>query len=161
MIKIWEYSVEPNVSVLLPILNEAQTIERCLNAILGQDYPTDKIEVLIIDGGSTDATLDLVRPFIERNVRIRLLANPKRMQAYALNIGIAAAQGEIIVRVDGHTIIAPDYVRRCVQLLRDLADQHVVNVGGLMCPAGETPTGRAIAAAGSSAFGVPAAFHHS
>lgn len=161
MIKILDYAAEPTVSVILPILNEAQTIEHCLDAILAQDYPKDKIEILVIDGGSVDGTLDLVRPFIEQDARIRLLANPRRLQAYALNMGIAAAQGEIIVRVDGHTIIAADYVRQCVRLLRELADQGVVNVGGLMCPVGVSPTGHAIAAAGSSAFGVPAAFHHS
>ncbi len=161
MIQISPYAPEPTISVLLPILNEERTIKRCLDAIRAQDYPTNKLEILVIDGGSTDETLELVQQCAERDSRMRLLANPERLQAHALNVGIAAANGEIIVRVDGHTLIAPDYVRQCVRLLHELADQGVVNVGGLMRPIGETPVGCAIAAAGSSAFGVPTAFHHS
>ncbi len=161
MIHIPPYSSEPTVSVLLPILNEERTIERCLDAILAQNYAANKLEILVIDGGSTDETPELVQQYVECDPRIWLLANPERLQAHALNIGVAAANSEIIVRVDGHTLIAPDYVQQCVRLLSELADQDVVNVGGLMRPVGETPIGCAIAAAGSSAFGVPTAFHHS
>ena len=62
--------------------------------------------------------------------RIRLIDNPNRLQSYALNCGIAVAKGDIVVRIDGHVLIAVDYVSQCVRLLIELADQNVVNVGG-------------------------------
>lgn len=157
----FEYSPTPTVSVILPVYNEADFIEGCLKAILSQDYPQDRLEVLVVDGGSTDNTRAGVEKLINAYPYLRLLDNPERLQAYALNWGIQAASGEIIIRVDGHTIIAPDYVSQCVSLLRRMSDQGVVNVGGLMRPEGQTPAGKAIAAATMSPFAVPTAFHHS
>jgi succinoglycan biosynthesis protein ExoA len=159
------YAPVPSVSILLPVYNESRYIERCLNALLAQDYPADKLEILIIDGRSTDNTRDLVRRIQEQRggqrPPIQLLDNPDKLQAYALNIGLRAAKGDVLVRVDGHTLLEPDYVRQCVEALRTLADQNVVNVGGRMVPIGETPAGWAIAAATRSPFSVPTAFHHS
>jgi succinoglycan biosynthesis protein ExoA len=159
------YAPVPSVSILLPVYNEARYIERCLNAILTQDYPAEQLEILVIDGRSTDKTRDLVRRIQEqrgeRPPYIQLLDNPDKLQAYALNIGVQAAKGAVLVRVDGHTLLEADYVRLCVETLRTLADQRVVNVGGRMIPVGENPAGWAIAAATRSPFSVPTAFHHS
>jgi succinoglycan biosynthesis protein ExoA len=151
----------PQVSVIVPIYNEQRFIERCLNAILKQDYPAERMEVLVVDGQSKDNTREIVRRIQATNGRVRLLDNPERLQANGLNYGIGAATGEIIIRVDGHVLIAPDYVWQCVRLLRELASSGVVNVGGVMSPEGETRAGRAIAAATQSPFGIPTAFHHS
>lgn len=145
----------PLVSIVLPVRNEEAFIARCLGAVLAQDYPPDRMEVLVVDGMSDDATIAVIGALPGAS-RVRILRNPERIQSAGLNLGIQEARGEIVVRVDGHTIIAPDYVRQCVLTLQETG---AWNVGGAMNPEGITPMGRAIAAAGKSAFAVPSAFH--
>ena len=145
----------PLVSVIMPVRNEEAFIARSLGAVLSQEYPPDRIEVIIADGESTDRTRAVIAS-LRGTERVRVIENPRRRQAFGLNAALRQARGDIIIRVDGHTIIAPDYVRQCV---RALAESGAVNVGGRMQPAGLTPMGRAIAAAGASRFGVPTAFH--
>ena len=143
----------------MPVLNEAAFIKKSLGALLAQDYPADRLEILIVDGGSTDDTPSIVRHLFADRANARLLCNPKRIQSTALNIGIEAAQGDIIVRIDGHTIIDPDYVRRCAE---HLAQDDIDNVGGLMRPEGTTYVGRAVALAFNSVFGNGGSkFHYS
>lgn len=146
---------EPLVTVIMPIRNEAAFIGRSLGAILEQDYPADRLEILIADGMSDDATIAIIRA-LPGAERVRIIPNPKRLQAAAINVAIPQARGDIIIRVDGHTVIAPDYVRQCVAAL---AETGADNVGGAMDPVGDTPMGQAIAAAGKSPFAVPTAFH--
>jgi glycosyltransferase involved in cell wall biosynthesis len=122
--------------------------------VLAQDYP--RLEVLVIDGLSTDHTLREIETIAD--ARVRVISNPGRIQSCALNIGIRAAQGEIIARVDGHTLIAPDYMSRCVVHLQTTG---AANVGGLLRFVGLTPMGKAIAAAYRSPFAVPSRFHTS
>jgi succinoglycan biosynthesis protein ExoA len=150
-----ETSSLPNVTVVLPVRNEANGIAQCLAAIFAQDYPADRLEILLVDGESDDGTRAVVESLPEHE-RVRVLNNPRRQQAFAMNIGIAAAQGDYIVRVDGHAIIAPDYVRQCVLALQSTG---AANVGGPMIPVGSTPVGKAVAIATRSRFGVPSAFH--
>lgn len=145
----------PPVSILLPVRNEAAFIARSLGAVLAQDYPADRLEILVADGESDDGTPELIRS-LPGGERVRIIANPARIQAAGLNLLIGEAHGDVLVRVDGHTIIAPDYVRACVDALRE---SGAWNVGGPMLPEGTTPMGRAIAAAGRSPFAVPSAFH--
>jgi glycosyltransferase involved in cell wall biosynthesis len=141
----------PTVTVIMPVLNEAAAIRASLAAVLNQDYPADRLEILVVDGGSTDGTRAVVQELIANRPLVRLLENPEQIQAVALNIGILAAQGEIIIRVDGRTYIAPNYVSQCVHyLIQGKAD----NVGGLMRPVGTTYVGRGVALAMSSPFGV-------
>lgn len=145
----------PLVTVILPIRNESAFIERCLGAILTQDYPADQLEILVADGMSDDDTRQIIAamPGAER---VRIIDNPRRIQAAGLNEAIRHAKGDVIVRVDGHTVVAPDYVRQCINALQATdAD----NVGGAMDPVGLTDTGKAIALAGKSPFAVPTAFH--
>jgi len=145
----------PFVSVIVPVRNEEAYIRRALEAILAQDYPADRMEVLVVDGHSTDRTRASVLALAERDPRLRLLDNPGRIQAQAMNIGLDAARGDVIVRVDGHTVIAPDYVSRCVYHLQRTGAQHV---GGPQHFVGVTGWGRAIAAAYRSPFSVPSRF---
>ncbi len=148
----------PTVTVLVPVLNEAAYLPRCLDCIFRQDYPPDLIEVLVIDGGSTDGSRDIVTLYRHRHPNLRLLVNPEGWIGYGLNRGLRAATGDIVVRVDAHTFIAPDYIRRCVAALR--AGQATV-VGGVFQPMGETPTGQAIAAVIAHPLGGgPAPFRH-
>lgn len=145
----------PLVSVIMPVRNEAAFIERSLGAVLRQDYPPDRMEILVADGDSSDATLAIIGA-MDSGKRVRIVRNPARLQAAALNAALREASGDIIVRVDGHTVIAPDYVSACVTAL---AATGADNVGGAMVPLGTTPTGKAIAAATKSHFAVPTAFH--
>ncbi|RMF52103.1 MAG: glycosyltransferase family 2 protein [Chloroflexota bacterium] len=145
----------PLVTVIMPVYNEEAFIARSLGAVLAQDYPSERLEVIVADGMSQDATRQIIQS-LPGAERVRILDNPQRLQAAGMNMALAHAKGEIIVRVDGHTIIAPDYVRNCV---RALQTTEAWNVGGGMHPVGQTPMGKAIAAAGRSAFAVPTAFH--
>ncbi len=141
----------PAVSVIVPARNEEAHLADCLAAIAAQDYPAERLEVLVVDGGSRDGTLAAARCRTDSDPRFRLLDNPRGQVAAALNRGVAAASGEILLRVDAHTLPAPDYVRRCVEAL---AATGADNVGGPMAPAGDTPVGRAVALAMGSRFGV-------
>ncbi|NLX11037.1 MAG: glycosyltransferase family 2 protein [Chloroflexi bacterium] len=145
----------PLVSVIMPVYNEESFIRRSLGAVLAQDYPPDRIEVLVVDGLSTDRTARLVQDIAAQDGRVQIIPNPDRIQAQALNRALDAARGTVIVRVDGHTIIAPDYVRRCVAHLHATGAD---NVGGPQRFAATTAMGRAIAAAYRSPFSVPSRF---
>jgi succinoglycan biosynthesis protein ExoA len=143
----------PSVTVAIPVLNEARHIDACLDAVDAQAYG-NIVEVLVVDGGSTDATRDIVA---RRGGKVRLLHNPRRIQAAALNVALAEAGSEIFVRVDGHCTIASDYIERCVETL---ATTGAAMVGGAMNPQGHGWLGQGIAAAMTSRFGVgPARFH--
>jgi len=148
------------VTVIVPMYNEERYILNCLDAILSQDYQ-GPMEVLVIDGGSTDNSRQIVhRVMGESRIPIRLLYNPKRIVPASLNIGIRSAQGDIVVRVDAHAVIGKDYVRKCVEYLQSSGAD---NVGGLMRPVqNQTRIGQAIALAMSCPFGVGTGkFHYS
>jgi glycosyltransferase involved in cell wall biosynthesis len=147
----------PLVTVIMPIRNEALFIARSLGAVLAQRYPSDRLEILVVDGMSADETPAIIQRLPGAG-RVRILPNHRQIQAAALNIGLQEARGDIVVRVDGHTVIAPDYVDAA---LAALETSHADAVGGAMVPVAVTSMGKAIAAASTSAFGVPAAFHHS
>ncbi|MEZ6125914.1 MAG: glycosyltransferase family 2 protein [Planctomycetaceae bacterium] len=142
----------PFVSVILPVRNESRFIGNCLDSILCSDWPTDRMEVLVVDGMSTDDTADLVREFAVRDPRVRLIENPQKVQTIAMNIGIREAAGEIILRVDGHAEVLPDFVKNSVQQLKDHPDCWAV--GGIVETVNETWIGRIIAAAVSCPVGV-------
>ena len=146
---------KPFVTVILPVRNEAAYIERSLGAVLAQDFPAEEIEVLVADGASEDATVATILSLPAAG-RVRIIANPARIQAAGMNAALREARGEIIIRVDGHTLVAPDYVRACVAALEATGAQ---GVGGPMRPHGTSRMGEAIAAAGTSRFAVPSAFH--
>jgi succinoglycan biosynthesis protein ExoA len=156
-----ENSVQPFVTVIMPVRDEATFIERSLGALLAQDYDCNRMEIIVVDGMSADGTREAVRQIIDQenttkknngsSHRLVLADNPSRIVPPALNIGLRQARGEIIIRVDGHCDVGPDYVRRCVETLgRVDADC----VGGPIRTVGKTPIAQAIALAQSSSFGV-------
>ena len=151
MLRIANSSSPPMVSVVMPIRNEAKYIARSLNAVLMQDYPVDRFEVIVADGMSKDGTREIVQSFESRNSNVRLIDNPGKIVPTGLNAAIAQASGDIIARVDGHCEIAPDYLRRCVE---HLMNDGVEGVGGSLETVGETSIAQAIAIAMSSPFGV-------
>ena len=147
------------VTVIMPIRNESGFIGRSLGAVLTQDYPHDQLEVLIADGMSTDATRDVIAQLIKTHptVRVRVVDNPEKIVPTGINRALALAKGDVIVRVDGHTIIAPDYVRQCVTLLQSTGAD---NVGGRMEAVSDGRFGRVVALATNSPFAVGGARFH-
>ncbi|MBN2474330.1 MAG: glycosyltransferase [Pirellulales bacterium] len=141
----------PFVSVIMPVRNEKAFIHRSIGAVLAQDYPLDRLEVIVADGMSTDETPRLVRSACEQHRNVKLVDNPSRIVPTGLNAALRIARGEIIVRIDGHCEVAPDYVRQCVKhLTLGTAD----GVGGPIETIGESFVARTIAVAMGSAFGV-------
>lgn len=134
----------PLTSILVPMRNEEAFITACLASLRAQDYPADRLEILVLDGESDDRSAEIVEGIGRDDPRVRLLSNPGRVQAAGLNLGIEHARGEIIVRADAHAIYGPTYVSTCVgHLLAGRAE----NVGGLQTATGTTPFGCAVAAA--------------
>src|SRR5687767_15798635 len=111
--------MQPFVSVILPVRNEARFIATCLEALAAQDYPRDRFEVILIDGESTDATLANARRVEDRlGFPDRIETNPRRTTATALNLGLQLARGDVIVRVDGHTCVDPGFIAANVAALQ-------------------------------------------
>lgn len=145
----------PSVTIVLPTLNEREFIRDAIDSLADQDYPHIS-EVLVVDGGSSDGTREIAtRPSA---VSVRVVDNPAVTAAGAMNRGLEEASGDVIVRADAHTLYAPSYVRRCVEVL---LESNADNVGGRMQAVGTTRFGRAVAAVTSSPFGVgPGRFHY-
>jgi glycosyltransferase involved in cell wall biosynthesis len=152
-----ENKLFPLVSILIPVRNEKKSIAACLEGVLRQDYPSDKLEVLIADGMSDDGTRALLADFCMRDCRVRVIDNPGRIASTGLNAAIRQAQGEVIVRLDAHTEYAPDYVRTCVEVLGETGAD---NVGGPALTKAETYWEKAIAAAYHSPFSCGGARFH-
>jgi glycosyltransferase involved in cell wall biosynthesis len=146
-----DLSGTPSISVVIPVYNEERHIEECLDSVLAQDYPADRYEVIVADGGSDDQTRDIVERIATRHPNVRLIDNPGRLQAAGLNRAILASHGAVIARQDGHAEWAPNHLRRSVELLQATGAD---NVGGLQEAVGDGPSGRAISRAMSSPFGV-------
>ena len=143
----------PFVTIVVPCRNEERYIERCLESILANDYPQDRLEVLVVDGRSDDRTREIVASYAARHASIRLVDNPRRITPTALNAGIGAAKGDVIMRMDAHVLYPVRYIST---LLDALAETGADGVGGPITtlPADDSPTARAIAVALSHPFGV-------
>lgn len=141
------------VSIILPCRNEARHLGPCLDSILGGTWPLESLEVLVVDGESDDGTREVAEGYAASLPIVRLLANPRRTAPAALNVGLAAASGEVIVRMDAHVLYPADYVAR---LVRRLIESGADNVGGRVetVPGGTTAVARAIARAMAHPFGV-------
>ena len=145
----------PLVTILIPVRNEQLFINDCLDSILSTNYDIEKLEIFIIDGKSDDQTLEIVSGYILKYPQIFILDNPDRIQAAALNIGIKHAKGDIIIRMDAHTLYDPAYISECVRLL---TTRNVANVGGVQTATGTNYVSKAIALATSSMFGAGNAY---
>ena len=150
--------MKPFVSVVLPIYKEEKFIEKCILSILAQDYPQDRMEIIFVDGMSPDRTRDIIGQYARQYPFIHLLDNPQKTVPYAMNKGIMAAKGDVIVRLDGHCVYPNNYVSILVKYLYELdAD----NVGGVWktLPANDTAQCVSIALCSSHPFGVGGSEH--
>jgi len=141
----------PLVSVIVVARNEEANIGACLEGILSQDYPPDRMEVIVLDGMSGDRTREVVAGFAHRGVPVRVVPNPARQRTHGLNLGIQAARGEVICRIDARTRIPSTYVSSCLRAMRETGAEAV---GAAMRPIAETLTQEVIGIAMSHPFGV-------
>ena len=143
------------VTVIIPARNEEGFLGACLDSVREQDYTN--LQIVVIDGASTDRTADVVRERMAVDDRVELLTNPQSTIPRSLNQGLAAARGRWLVRVDAHSTVPSDYVCIAVERLRE---GGWGGVGGRKDGVGRTSAGRAIAVAMGSRFGVGNSTYH-
>jgi cellulose synthase/poly-beta-1,6-N-acetylglucosamine synthase-like glycosyltransferase len=141
------------VSIIIPCRNEEKYISKCLDSLLDNNYPKGLIEIFMIDGMSEDNTREIIKRYIEKYPFIKLLNNSKRIVPTALNIGIKEVRGDIVIRIDAHSIYPSNYIEKLVLWIRE---SKTDNVGGIFItkPGAETAIARAIAVILSHPFGV-------
>ena len=149
--------IKPLVSIILPIRNEEESISLTLESILNQDYDKNKVEIIIADGLSTDGTLPIIREFQLMYRNIKIIENKKKTVPGGFNNALNICRGEVVIRVDGHTILSSDYVTKCV---RSLEEKKADNVGGLMTPKSNSFIGNLVSLATSSRFGIGNSYFH-
>ncbi|GAA3013980.1 hypothetical protein JCM13580A_40720 [Streptomyces drozdowiczii] len=146
----------PAVSVIMPVLNEERHLRNSIRHILEQEY-AGEMEVVIALGPSTDRTDEIAAELVAEDPRVHTVPNPTGRTPAALNAAIEASSHPIVVRVDGHGMLSPNYIATAVRLLEETGAQ---NVGGIMHAEGENAWEDAVAAAMTSKIGVGnAAFH--
>jgi succinoglycan biosynthesis protein ExoA len=138
------------ISIVIPCRNEKRHIGDFLDSLLRQSFDRDwEVEILVADGMSDDGTREILRQYMRKAPSVQMIDNPGRIVSTGLNAAIAASTGEIIIRMDAHTVYATDYIRQCVHVLRESGAD---NVGGPWIARGTGHIGRAIAAAFQSPF---------
>ncbi len=143
---------QPFVSVIMPVRDEEKFIGACLGSVLAQDYPRDRMEVVVADGLSTDGTRAVVEAIMREHANVRLVDNVGKIASTGLNVAIAHARGDFVIRVDGHCEVAPDFVRQNVAVFAEHPDAW--SVGGPIEHRATGTVGKAIAIAMSHRLGV-------
>jgi glycosyltransferase involved in cell wall biosynthesis len=143
----------PTISVIIPTRNETRFIDRCLRSIFASDAVPGGMEVIVVDGMSEDDTRRILADWARRQPNLRVLDNPQGIVPTAMNIGIRAARGEWIVRVDAHSEYPADYLVRCLERSRRTG---MDNVGGVIVtmPGDDSGQARLIQAVTTHPFGV-------
>lgn len=144
------------ITAVVATYNEEAHIGRCLTGLLAQEGLDGPVEILVVDGMSTDRTVDVVRSFPEFGAQIRLISNPRRLQVYAWNAALCEAQGEYYAMVLAHADYSPTYFRSCLDVMRRTG---ATAVGGVQRAHGYGLRGRAIAWCMSNAAGMGNARH--
>ena len=117
------------VVIIIPTLNEENFIEKCLESLFYQSFPFEKMDVMVIDGGSKDRTIEIVKCLQSKWQNIRLINNPKRIQSAAFNLGIKNSDAPFVIRLDAHVIYDGKYIELCLNHLQ--ANPKYGNVGGI------------------------------
>jgi len=152
--------MQPLVSVIIPCRNEEKFISKCLDSIINNDYPKEKMEVLVVDGMSEDRTREIIEKFKAKNekLKIKVLDNPKKFTPFALNIGIKETKGDIIMRMDAHATYDNKYISKGVKYLNEYDADNVGGVCKIM-PRETTLINKSICLASSSVFGAGNAYY--
>jgi cellulose synthase/poly-beta-1,6-N-acetylglucosamine synthase-like glycosyltransferase len=149
-----EINNQPLVSIVIPMYNEARYITTLIDSINALDYPHEKVEILIVDGQSTDGSRELVRELSGTDTRIKLLDNPARKTPSGLNIGVRGSSGEVIIILGAHSTLDKDFVKKNVETMRQ---ENVVCTGGTIINRGHTFFQRLVGIAMSTPFGMGSA----
>ncbi len=149
-------SPRAEISVILPIRNEAAHLQKVLDAIMSQDFH-GSLEVILAIGPSSDGTEQIAKAIAEKDNRVVIVSNPTGRTAAGLNLAVKQSQYSNIVRVDGHAEIPHDYLRLILEIL---AQSGAVNVGGVMAAVGESVFERSVARAMRSPLGVGTSRFH-
>ncbi len=144
----------PFISVVIPLKNEVRFIKKCIDSILEQNYPADKLEIIICDGGSTDGSIEVVKKFAETVPTIKILGGPGVNCPAGMNIGIREARGHLVSKVDAHGYVAPDFLEMNAKYMELYKDEGVKCAGGPILPLAETLIAKANVYARSCLFGV-------
>src|SRR4051812_3779712 len=116
------------ISVIIPCRNEKRHIQEFLDSLMSQSLDRAwEVEVLVSDGMSNDGTREILRQYMQKVPSVHMIDNPGQIVSTGLNAAIAASTGDIIIRMDAHTIYAKDYIRQCVTVLEQTGAD---NVGG-------------------------------
>jgi glycosyltransferase involved in cell wall biosynthesis len=140
----------------MPLLNEERHLEEAVGAVVAQRYPGE-MQIVLAVGPGHDDTLGVAERLAERDPRITVVENPSGRTPEALNLAVASAAHDIIVRVDGHGFLSDGYIERAVRVLEETG---AANVGGVMLAEGVTDLERAVAVAMTSPLGVGGARFH-
>lgn len=135
----------PEISVVIPTREEERHIGRCLDSVLHGSYPLNKLEVLIVDAMSSDGTREIVKEYRARYPQIRLLDNPRRITPVALNIGVKAAKGNVIIILGAHSSVDKDFLPESLRVLATHPEADCV--GGIRKGASDSSWEGAIEAA--------------
>jgi len=138
------------LTIILPVRNEKEYISSTLESILTQTK-LDNYEIIISDGCSTDGTIDIINNYILQNRNIHLIENPDKIVSTGFNRALSQAKGDVIIRIDGHCIISPNYIEKCLELI---AFKKANIVGGVINTISSGLVGKAISSSQSSWFGV-------
>jgi len=141
------------ITIIIPCFNEEKYIAACLDSVLNFDYNQKNMEIFVVDGMSNDNTREIVKEYEKKCNIIKLIDNKKRTVPTAMNIGIKNAKGEIIIRMDVHSVYPKDYISKLVYWLNKL---NADNVGGVwdIIPANDSLEAQAIAYSTSHPFGI-------
>lgn len=142
------------LSVVCPIYNEEKYIAKCLDSIIEQDYPKDDIELFLVDGMSSDNTRGIIAKYQEKYPWIKVLNNPKRIAPCAMNVGIKASSGDVIIRLDAHVLYPTNYFSVLVNNLKELPGAENVGAVCNTLPVNDSVEAQSIAAVLSSSFGM-------
>jgi glycosyltransferase involved in cell wall biosynthesis len=145
------------ISIITPCRNEETFIGKCLDSIIANGFPKDKLEVFVIDGRSTDRTREIVDGYSQQYSFIKLIDNPGMIQTLATNIGIRASKGDVILRMDAHVEYPEDFIMKSIKYIEKSGADCV---GGLLItkPGTNTTVAEAIALGLSHSFGVGNAY---
>ncbi|MEI7697285.1 MAG: glycosyltransferase family 2 protein [Actinomycetes bacterium] len=149
-------SPKAEISVILPIRNEAAHLAKVLDAIMSQDFH-GSLEVILAIGPSSDGTEQIAAAIAERDNRVVIVSNPTGRTAAGLNLAVKQSRYSNIVRVDGHAEIPHNYLRLILEILEQ---SGAVNVGGVMAAIGESLFERSVARAMRSPLGVGTSRFH-
>ncbi|EOU2021349.1 glycosyltransferase family 2 protein [Clostridium perfringens] len=116
------------VSIIIPVYNEQKYIKKCIESLIKIEYPKNLLEIIFVDGMSCDDTRKIINEFIKKNNFIKLIDNEKKIAPIAMNLGIEAARGDLIMRMDAHSSYPKDYVTKLVAWKEKL---NAANVGAI------------------------------